>query len=248
MNYFFSAILILLSLQCCGQGNKITNLDKTQTSLPKYYGGPYEHYAFVVDGKVIEHFDSAEFVGVIPYKIFPNPAIIKKREYQGVLYLSSNEYNATPLQYSDDSGYEEPVILEPDCLCYISDFDTVRKTVAYATELKPQPYEGERIYLEKLSQIIGVSSERSTQSNTQDSIFVQFLVTKAGMLASLESVGLHNPEHENILKAIKMHSCTWSLAMNSGRPMLFNRKMKIFYTKDKNGNIQSLDSLRYEYD
>ncbi|TJZ50056.1 hypothetical protein FAZ15_21800 [Sphingobacterium olei] len=248
MNYLLCCLLISLSLQCCAQKGKTTNLEKTQASLPDYYGGPYEHYAFVLDGKIIGHSDIVGHVGAIPYKIFPNAVIIEKREYHGVLYLSTSGYNTPPLQYAGDSGSDEPVTLGQDCLCYIADFDTTSKAIAYATELKPQPYEGEIAYLEKLSQIIGLSAENTVQSTFRDSISVQFIVTKTGMLALLEPIGSQKPEHENLLQAIKRHSCTWSLAMNSGRTLLFRRKMTIFYTKDKNGNIQSLDSLAYKYD
>ncbi|MEC3880827.1 hypothetical protein, partial [Parapedobacter sp. 10938] len=110
----------------------------------------------------------------------------------------------------------------------------------------PKPYGGEETYLKKISTTMGLPDEKPTKHMASDSIAVQFFLTRNAMLAELESTSPDKPGHARILHAIKRNSCLWSAGIQSGRLVpATRRKMTVFYSRDQNGDIRSLDSLEY---
>ncbi|RKO70209.1 hypothetical protein D7322_18735 [Sphingobacterium puteale] len=79
-------------------------------------------------------------------------------------------------------------------------------------------------------------------------MMVQFIVLGNGQITGLESVGPLQPDHINMLKAIKQHSCVWPVVWENRRVLLFRRKMIIFFHRDKKGKMKSLDRLEYRND
>lgn len=144
-----------------------------------------------------------------------------------------------------DALFQSPRSIDPKCPCYLNKYDITSITIAEATELRPEPYGGNKSYLNKLSLALDLSKTKNDIPTESDSLSVSFLVTKTGMIANLESLNPNKPDNEIILNAIKKHSCVWSLARNSGRPMVSRRKMKIIYSKNQQGNIIALTSLKF---
>jgi hypothetical protein len=88
--------------------------------------------------------------------------------------------------------------------------------------------------------------EKNATHLLSESITVQFFVTQYGLLTGLTSVSTDKPEYAEILRAINRNACLWSAGIHNGRFVpAVKRKMTIFYSKDQEGNIQSLDSLAY---
>lgn len=142
--------------------------------------------------------------------------------------------------------FENPLTVDVDCTCYVPGFDTTISGIFGDVEIKPRPYGGEEAYLKKLSATMGLTAEKPAMHRVSDSITVQFLLTRNGLLAGLESTSSDKPGHAQILYAIKRNSCLWSAGIQSGRLVpATRRKMTIFYSKDQNGDIRSLDSLEY---
>jgi hypothetical protein len=94
---------------------------------------------------------------------------------------------------------------------------------------------------------MGLPTVKPSTATQIDSITVQFIVLKDGMIANLKSVVPDKPGHGNMLIAIKKNACIWLPSVQGGRPVFFRRKMVIFYSKDQKGNIQSIDGLKYRY-
>ena len=143
--------------------------------------------------------------------------------------------------------FDDPNGLDPAGPCYLADFDTVGTTIYHRTKIEPKPFQGEAAYLKKLSTIMGLYTDKPITATTQDSITLQFIVLGNGQLTALEAPIPDKPHHKRILQAIKQHSCVWPVASNGNRPLLFWRKITIFYSRDENGDIRSLDSLEYRY-
>ncbi|MGV3763652.1 hypothetical protein [Parapedobacter sp.] len=143
--------------------------------------------------------------------------------------------------------FENPLEIDTACPCYVANFVRNGDDVFQLTELKPEPYGGDALYLEKLSRLLGLPGKAANPA-ARDSMRVQFIVTRTGMLAELQAIGSPSPTDGKILQAIKRYSCSWSRGMFSGRPVLTQRNMTIIYSKDPNGNIVSLDDLEYRYD
>ena len=144
--------------------------------------------------------------------------------------------------------FKDPMAINTSCPCYVAELDTTGRGVFHRTELDPEPYLGKTVYLKKLSASMGLPAKKPTAGMATDSITVRFIVTREGMLSHLESIGPEKRNQARILAAIKNNSCLWSRGMFSGRPVLIWRKMTIFYSKDRSGNIQSLDNMAYRYD
>ncbi|MGV3763650.1 hypothetical protein [Parapedobacter sp.] len=144
--------------------------------------------------------------------------------------------------------FEEPLAIDTACPCYIEDFNTNDPNIFVSTEIDSEPYPNEKVYLKKLGATMGIYAVKPLMPVVSDSINVQFVVTKAGMLGGLKSVSADRSNHESILNAIKRHSCLWSSPIQNGRPMMSWRRMTIFYSKDNKGNILSLDTIKYRND
>src|SRR5690606_676356 len=123
-----------------------------------------------------------------------------------------------------------------------------RKSIFTNVEVNPRPYGGEKNYLKKLSDAMGLPAEKPTEPTIRDSILVQSIVIRDGTLAELQTPDTNKPEHKQILKAIKKHSCLWLPAIQGGRPVMLKQKITIFYRRNQAGNIQSLTGIQYWYD
>lgn len=144
------------------------------------------------------------------------------------------------------SIFEVPLEIDTACPCCVTNFEMTDPDVFRSTEINPKPYRGEEIYLKKLRKGMKLIAGKPAGVTTSDSITVQFVVTKAGMLAGIESSDSDRPGHENILDVIKRYSCAWSPGIQSGFPRAVRRKMTIVYSRDQSGNIQTLDTLHFK--
>lgn len=144
--------------------------------------------------------------------------------------------------------FDEPRAFDPTAPCYIADFDITGKDIRHRAQGEPEPSLGEVAYLKKLENNMGLPANKRQIKTVQDSILVQFIVLHNGAITGLESISPKKPVHAKILQAIKQHSCVWSAGWENRNTLFFKRKMVIFYSKDKKGNIRSLDRLAYRYD
>ncbi|WP_196937371.1 hypothetical protein [Sphingobacterium pedocola] len=214
-------------------------------------------------------FNSRPAFGVVIQSNFPIYHVLKEdigtlktnriqfaKSEQYVFHLTDNAYTRVDFSSKWMSSlkahkiFEDPLSMDTDCPCYDANYDTVNidKRAFRSAELMPEPYGGEEAYLKKLSNMMRLPTEKALISPVSDSITVRFIVTRNGMLAGLETTSIEKPAHTAILSAIKRQSCTWSVGITSGRPMRSVRKMTIFYSKDRDGGIKSLDNLEYKYD
>lgn len=136
-----------------------------------------------------------------------------------------------------------PLAVDTVSPCYVDDFDPGDDFVFTSTEIFPTPYKGEVVYLKKLSAAMGLPADAPVGLAIPDSITVQFIVLRDGMLTAVESTGPKKNGQEKILQAIKRLACVWSPGVMGGRPVLTQRKMTIHYSKDRNGGFLSLNSL-----
>ena len=141
--------------------------------------------------------------------------------------------------------FEDPLALNTVYPCYLSDFDPKEEQIFIWPEVDASTYKGLNFYLKKLSSTMGIPLTKPSFTTNTDSITVQFIILKDGMITALESPDLDKPGHEAILAAFKKNACGWSPAIQGGRPVLCRRKMILFYSRDKKGDIRSLDSLKY---
>lgn len=129
--------------------------------------------------------------------------------------------------------------------CYTPDFDTSGKTIYERAKSEPTPYPNEDSYLKKLSTIMGLPKNDKNVATTTDSIAVQFVILANGQLTGLEWSNPDKPGPIALLNAIKQHSCVWPAARDGNKYPFFRRRLMFFYTKDKKGDIHSLN--RFEY-
>jgi hypothetical protein len=149
-------------------------------------------------------------------------------------------------QMKIQSIFKNPLSVDTDCTCCLADFDTTAHDIFNIVEIMPKPYQGEEYYLQKLSTTMELPIEKNATHLLSESITVQFFVTQYGLLTGLTSVSTDKPEYAEILRAINRNACLWSAGIHNGRFVpAVKRKMTIFYSKDQEGNIQSLDSLAY---
>ncbi|MGE8378520.1 MAG: hypothetical protein ACN6PN_09225, partial [Sphingobacterium sp.] len=141
--------------------------------------------------------------------------------------------------------FKNPRAFDPAAPCYLADFDTIGTKIYHRAKEEPRPLGGEDVYLKKLSAIMGLPKGKQKGGTRLDSITVQFVVLGNGQITGLESLGPLQPDHINILKAIKQHSCVWPVVWEDGRVLLFRRKMVVYYHRNKAGNIKLLDRLEY---
>jgi hypothetical protein len=163
-----------------------------------------------------------------------------------VVHLIDNSYKR--MRPKVKTIFEDPLAVNTVFPCYITNFDQADEAIFIYTEITAQPYQGTKAYLKKLTATMGLPAEKPNTAINSDSITVQFIVLRDGMLTALESTDPHKSSHGDILTAIKELACVWSPAIQGGRPMMSWRKMTIHYSKDQKGNIQSLDSLEYRFD
>lgn len=144
--------------------------------------------------------------------------------------------------------FEDPLAVDTVAPCYVTDFDNADDETFANAEIGPKPCLGkdcETDYLKKLSADLGLPADIPQVTTTPDSITVQFIVLRDGMLTALECDDLDKPGHEDVLNAIKKRACVWQPGLMSGRPVITARKIKIYYRRDENSNIMSLDNLVY---
>lgn len=142
--------------------------------------------------------------------------------------------------------FSDPLAIDTLFPCYLPDFDEDGYSIFTSTEISPQPYKGNTCYLKKLSRSMGLASEKDS-GVIIDSIAIQFVVLKSGMLSRLKSLSPEKVYHKDILIAIKKNACIWLPAIQGGRPVLSWVKMKIFYKTDPKGEIQSLDRIEFPH-
>lgn len=139
-----------------------------------------------------------------------------------------------------------PLIIDSISPCYVLDIDPEEEEGVFTiTTIPPAPNKGIRVYLEQLATTMGLHAIKPNIVLKSDSISVQFLIFKNGWIAALTSTEPNTPGHEVILHAIKQNACSWRPALQAGRPVVYLQKMVIYYSKDENGNILSLDNLNY---
>jgi len=142
--------------------------------------------------------------------------------------------------------FSDPLAVDTLFPCYLPDFDEEGHSIFTSTEISAQPYKGNKVYLKKLSRSMGLSAEKDPTA-IRDSIAVQFVVLKSGMLSRLKSLSPEKVCHKDILTAIKKNACVWLPAIMGSRPVLSWVKMKIFYSTDPRGKIQSLDRIEFPH-
>jgi hypothetical protein len=162
-----------------------------------------------------------------------------------VVHLSDNSYKSSMPKTGLFTG--DLLAIDTVFPCYVPDFDVQEDGIFNYVEVEPRPKNGVDFYLKKLSSTMGLPAVKPSTATQADSITVQFIVLKDGMIANLKSVVPDKPGHGNMLNAIKKNACLWLPSVQGGRPVLFRRKMVIFYSKDQKGNIQSIDGLKYRY-
>ncbi|MHC8947949.1 energy transducer TonB [Sphingobacterium hungaricum] len=163
-----------------------------------------------------------------------------------VLHVIDNKYQSSDLKAR--LLFKEPLQIDTVFPCYLTDLKLEDYAIFTRAEINPEPQGGMQVYLNNLSQNMGFPADKPSTANISDSITVQFIVHKDGMLSNLESKDVAKPSHNELLRAIKKHACVWRPAVMSGRPVYIWRKMTIYYNKDENGNMQSLDSYEFRYD
>lgn len=163
-----------------------------------------------------------------------------------VVHLIDNSYKSSNPKAS--LFFEEPLAVDTVFPCYVPDYDLQGNSFFTRHEIESKPYKGLDFYLKKLSSTMELPSVKPFKAIQSDSITVQFVVLKDGMITNLKSVQPHKPGHVAILNAIKKNACVWSPAIMGSRPITSFKKMVIFYSEDKKGNIRSLDRLEYRYD
>jgi len=141
--------------------------------------------------------------------------------------------------------FRDPRAFDPAAPCYLTDFDTIGTRIYHRAKEEPRPLGGEEVYLKKLSAIMGLPKGEQKGTTRLDSITVQFVVLGNGQITGLESLGPLQPDHVNILKAIKQHSCAWPVVWENRQVLLFRRKMVVYYHRNKAGNMKSLDRIEY---
>jgi hypothetical protein len=232
--------------------------------IKRYTGLPLEHVIVHWRGRFIDALNP----GVIIHDHFPlyyiNPKGIQEVKVDRIQFAEGERY----VVHVVDQGYrfsiltengwrapertylvfKDPIGLDPAGPCYLTDFDTVGTVIHHRTKVEPKPFQGETAYLKKLSTVIGLSAGTPDEATVLDSITVQFIVLGNGQLTALGATTVDKPGHKRILQAIKQHPCVWPVASNGDRPLLFWRKMTIFYYRNQHGDILSLDSLEYRYD
>lgn len=142
--------------------------------------------------------------------------------------------------------FSNPFTVDTLSPCYLPDFDDGGYSIFNHTEILAQPYKGNTVYLKKLSSSMKLSAEKGSDVVT-DSIAVQFVVLKSGILSRLKSLSPERVCHGDILKAIKKNACIWLPAIQGSRPVHSWVKMKIFYNTDPKGKIQSLDRIEFPH-
>lgn len=142
--------------------------------------------------------------------------------------------------------FSNPLTVDTLYPCYLSDFDDGGYSIFNHTEILAQPYKGVKEYLKKLSATMGLSS-RKDHIAISDSIKVEFIVHKSGMVSRLRNLSIERSCHGDILTAIKKNACMWLPSIQGSRPVHSWVKMIIFYSTDPKGKIVSLDRIVYRY-
>lgn len=139
-----------------------------------------------------------------------------------------------------------PLISDSISPCYIVNIDPEEEDGVFTiTTIAPVPNKGINVYLQQLAITMGLPAVKRNIGLRSDSISVEFLIFKNGWIAALTSTEPNTPSHEVILHAIKKNACMWKPALQAGRPVVYLLKMVIYYSRDENGNILSLDNLYY---
>lgn len=227
--------------------------------IEKYTGLPLEN-VIVHWRSTRSHYSYEDNIGTIIKNHFPiysftiNDLSVKALEVERIRFARGEQY----VVHLIDNSYRwskpkatlyfaEPLAIDTVFPCYVPDFDVQENGFFNRHEIEAKPYKGLDFYLKKLSSTMGLAAVKSSTIAQVDSITVQFIVLKDGMIANLKSVEPDKPGHQNILTAIKKNACVWSPVFMGSRPISSFRKLVIFYSKDQKGNIQSLVGLEFRY-
>src|SRR5690606_25025323 len=67
--------------------------------------GSFENYVFILNGKVIEQHELAEYPGATLNNVFPYAITLGGHNYPGAVYFHTQERYAPPVRYADDPAY-----------------------------------------------------------------------------------------------------------------------------------------------
>lgn len=140
---------------------------------------------------------------------------------------------------------KKPWVIDSISPCYVANInpEDVEDAIFTITNIEPYPHKGKKVYLEQLAAIMGLPAAKPNIALKSDSISVQFIIFKNGWIAALTCTEPNTPGHGAILHAIKKNACVWRPALQEGRPLVYLQKMVIYYRRDYNDNIQSLDDF-----
>ena len=203
----------------------------------------YSPTGIVYDNRHLYHIDLRHLLPVKAGRIRLSPGVRNVVRLVDTSYLLSAEKVRLI--------FDNPSQLDGTCPCCLADNYTKRQSNhAYIgpAEINPVPFQGTDSYLKRLSETLVLPGRKGVVPSMTDSVGVEFIVTRTGMLKGFKTIRPGAPDHERILQAIKRHSCEWSTAMYSGRAVNFRRQMTIYYTVDQKGDIVSLDDLKFRYD
>lgn len=222
--------------------NRYRDLSSDHTLIQLEYRS-YSPTGIVYDNRHLYHIDLRHLLPVKAGRIRFSPGVRNVVRLVDTSYLLSAEKVRLI--------FDNPSQLDGTCPCCLADNYTKRQSNhAYIgpAEINPVPFLGTDSYLKRLSETLVLPGRKGVVPSMTDSVGVEFIVTRTGMLTGFKTIGPGAPDHERILQAIKRHSCEWSTAMYSGRAVNFRRQMTVYYTVDQKGDIVSLDDLKFRYD
>ncbi|MEJ5145992.1 hypothetical protein [Sphingobacterium sp. MYb388] len=146
---------------------------------------------------------------------------------------------------TETKRYVKPLVIDSISPCYVVNInlEEVEDAIFTITNIAPYPKKGKKLYLEQLAATMGLPAAKPNIALKSDSISVEFIIFKNGWIAALTSTEPNIPGHEAILHAIKKNACVWGPALQEGRPLVYLQRMVIYYSRDYNGNILSLDDF-----
>lgn len=163
---------------------------------------------------------------------------------QYVVHLVDNQY-----QHANPKAavlLADPMLMDTLAPCYVTDFAPEEHTIFISTEIQAEPRGGIAKYLKRISGTMGINAVKAPHPGLLDSVSIQFIVMRDGRITALQSISPPSPEQQKVLTAIKKNSCAWLPALQGGRTVHTWRLMKIVYTKNKKGAIQTLNRMVYK--
>ncbi|WP_149915496.1 hypothetical protein [Sphingobacterium cavernae] len=174
--------------------------------------------------------------------------LVNGRKYVFQIKNGGNRFAKSSLYGTSNKSiaiFKKPLMIDTECACYLSEFNTDSIGIFQSVEIMPIPYDGEKFYLQKLSSTLKILNNNKSTSAVLDSINVSFLITDIGLLTRLHSNSSNTNTNSAILHAIKRNACLWTPGVQSGIPVNTQRNMIIYYNKDQEGSIMSFDKIKY---